>query len=876
MKNLFRAALFVAVLVPPALAATPKTVTSPKEAFGFEPGTDRKLADWKELTAYYQKVASQSDRVRYQEIGKTMEGRPFVLLTVSAPENLAKLAEYKDINAKLADPRTTTPEQAKALIAKGKTVMIITFNIHSTEIASSQTAAAFVYKLATSSDPEVLNVLKNTILLLVPSQNPDGEQLVVDYYKKTLGTPSEGSNPPVLYAKYVGHDDNRDWVGLTQNETKHTAKVINEWHPQILYDLHQMGANAARLYLPPWVDPIDPNVDPLLVYSMNALGMRTAHDVAATGKTGIVVNGVYDFWSPLRDYISLRNGLRILTESASANIATPIEVPFEKLGTGIGYDAKVAKWNYPDPWKGGTWHLGDIVAYQMDALASLTKSAANDREQFLKEFYEVSDRAVHPASGPYAYVVAPGKDDPAEIYKLVKTLQDGGVEIQQSTSSFEADGKSYPAGTFVISLEQPFRSYAKTVLERQKYPDIREYPGGPPQRPYDVTGTTLPLFYSVNAVAVESKFTAQTKKLDVIPVPVGHVDASATSGYLLENTSNNSLYALFALLSDGVKAYRLTGSGYTPGTIYVPAQPGVAAKLEAVIKKFPVDFKAAPSAPTGSALAVTAPRVGLYKSWVAALDEGWTRFVLDSNSVPYKTIYDADIKKGDLKSQFDAIVIPDNNAQAIIRGLGGNGGGEGGRGGANRLNMPVPPEEYRGGLGQQGIDALKAFVEAGGTIITDNKAGDLYARKDNPEFSNALNGVPPKEFYCPGSILEIAVDPTNPVAFGSPATIPVFFETGPAFKVSGEAKAVGRYTSDNPLLSGWILGGKYLNGNAAIADVPVGKGRIVAFGFQPMYRALSEMTYKFLLNAMLYSTSTPTTVSASAALTQPPAPRSAR
>jgi len=240
-------------------------VTTPAQAFGFEPGTDRKLADWKELTAYYQKVAAQSDRVKYQELGKTMEGRPFVMLTVSAPENLAHLAEYKEIVTRLSDPRTTSAEEAKALIAKGKTVMIITFNIHSTEIASSQTAAAFLYRMASSNDPDVLMTLKNVILLLVPSQSPDGQQMVVDWYKKTLGTPSEGSNPPTLYGKYVGHDDNRDWVGLTQLEQQHTSKVINEWHPQILYDLHQQGADAPRLFFPPWVDPIDPNVDPLLV-----------------------------------------------------------------------------------------------------------------------------------------------------------------------------------------------------------------------------------------------------------------------------------------------------------------------------------------------------------------------------------------------------------------------------------------------------------------------------------------------------------------------------------------------------------------------------------------------------------------------------------
>ena len=827
-------------------------ITTPAEQFGFEPGTDRKLADWKELTAYYQKLASQSDRLRYQEIGKTMEGRPFVLLTVSAPENLTHLQEYKDIVSRLSDPRKTSPEEARGLVARGKTVMIITFNIHSTEIASAQTAATFAYRMASSSDPDVLTTLQNVILLLVPSQNPDGEQLVVDWYKKTLGTAAEGSNPPVLYAKYVGHDDNRDWVGLTQLETQHTARVINEWHPQILYDLHQQGANAPRIYLPPWVDPIDPNVDPLLVSSMNALGMRTAHDIASSGKSGVLVHGVYDFWSPLRDYISLHNGLRILSESASANLASPIEVPFEKLGAGIGYDAKVAAWNYPDPWKGGTWHLGDIVAYQMTALASLTQSAATDREQFLSDFYAISSRAVHPSSGPYAYVVSPEQADPAMTQRLVKTLFDAGVEVQQATAALQAGGKTYPAGSYIIALDQPFRAFAKTVLERQHYPDIREYPGGPPQRPYDVASTSLPLFYDVHADAIQEKFTAHASVLSAIAPVTGHAPPASGNGYLLDARRNSSYYALFALLSQGVKAYRLTGAHAEPGTVYIPQQGGVGPKLAAVARKYGADIQPATERVGGDALEVKAPRVGLYKSWIASLDEGWTRFVFEKSDVPYKTLVDADIRKGNLRKRFDAIILPDNTAPAILEGRAREG-----RDGANRLEQPEVPPEYRGGLGKEGAAALKAFVEAGGTIITSNKAADVYATKDNPAFSNALKEVPPKEFYCPGSILEIALDRSSPIAFGSAATVPVFFETGPTFRVSGVSRAVGHYTSDNPLLSGWILGGKYLNGTAAIAEFPMGQGRIVSFGFIPTYRGLSEVTYKLLFNAMLYSSSKP-------------------
>src|ERR1700690_816444 len=333
-----------------------KSITSPESEFGFKPGTDRKLADWKQLTAYFKKLSSESDRIRYEEVGKTTEGRPFITVTISSPENLAHLAEYQEIQTKLADPRTTTPDEAKQLIDEGKTVLVVTCNIHSTEIASSQSATEYAYQLATGDTPRIRSILHNVIIVLVPSLNPDGQQLVVDWYKKYLGTPYEGSNPVVLWHHYVGHDDNRDWYSFTQVETRLTVeKVLNAWRPQIVYDLHQMGANGPRIYLPPWVDPIDPNVDPVLLQSMNALGLNTALELTQEGKTGVLVDGVYDLWSPARHYMVYHAGLRILTESASVKIATPIDMPFDKLGRGIGYDAKQSAWNFPQPWKGGTW-----------------------------------------------------------------------------------------------------------------------------------------------------------------------------------------------------------------------------------------------------------------------------------------------------------------------------------------------------------------------------------------------------------------------------------------------------------------------------------------------------------------------------------------
>jgi hypothetical protein len=862
-------------------------ITSPEEAFGFQPGADRKLADWAQLTAYYKKLSTESDRIRYEELGKTTEGRPFVALTISAPENLANLDHYLDIQHRLADPRITSPEQAKKLIAEGKTILAVTANIHSTEIASSQSIALFAYKLATENSPHTESILHNVIIVIVPSQNPDGEQLVTDWYKKYLGTPYEGTQPVVIWHHYTGHDDNRDWATFTQVETRLTTeKVLNRWHPEILYDMHQQGADAARIYVPPFVDPFDKNIDPLIISSINALGTNTALEIAQTGKKGVLSYGVYDFWSPLRDYISLHNGLRILTESASVNIASPINIPFERLGRGIGYDAKVAAWNFPDPWKGGAWHLSDIVDYQKDAFFSIAYNAANFRERYLTNFYTIGQNAVTRAFGqPYAWIIPTDQTDLVVTTRLINTLRIADVEVQRATTDFEAGGKHFGAGSYIVPLGQPFGAFAKSVLEIQHYPNIAEYPGGPLQRPYDVTAQTLPLLFGVNAVVVKDKFEAASTPVTTPKSAPGRFEGKSSTGYLIADNTNSSLYALFSLLAQNVKAYRLT-SGSDPGTIYIPAQPRVEAKLTKAASDFSLDIKPATSAPTGTALAVHLPRIGLYQSWIASMDEGWTRFIFDQNHIPYTRLVDADIRKGNLNQSLDVIVLPDNSARAITTGARGFGegeglaapsanngqagstGGRGRRGGsADDGGTPPPqtPPEFTGGLGPDGVSALDVFTNNGGTIVALNRASEVYLKKGG-DLENAFDNIDRKQFYIPGSILEVTVDPTNPIAFGSTPTVSIFYENGPVFNVHSGAQSIASFTTEAPLLSGWVLGGKFLKGTSVIAEQNVGKGHVILFGFRPQYRAISEVTYKFLFNALLYSASQPQTIGASANL----------
>jgi hypothetical protein len=884
-----RVTALLAILISSVPTLAQKPITSPESAFGFKLGADRKLADWTELTAYYKKLSTESARIRYEELGKTTEGRPFIAITISAPENLLHLDHYLDIQRRLADARITKPEEAKKLIAEGKTIIAVTANIHSTEIASSQSIAQFAYELATENTPRIQAILHNVILVIVPSQNPDGEQLVVDWYKKYLGTPYEGTQPVTIWHHYTGHDDNRDWATFTQVETRLTTeKVLNRWHPEILYDMHQQGANAARIYLPPFVDPFDPNLDPLLISSINSLGSNTALEIAQTGKTGVLSYGVYDFWSPLRDYISLHNGLRILTESASVNIASPINLPFERLGRGIGYDAKVAAWNFPNPWKGGWWHLSDIVDYQRDAFFSIAYNAAVFRERYLANFYTIGQHAVDRSFGqPYAWVIPSEQTDPVVTARLINTLRIANVEVQQATAGFTANGRQFAAGSYIVPLGQPFGAFAKSVLEIQHYPNIASYPGGPLQRPYDVTAQTLPLLFGVNAVEVKDRFEASSKSVTTAKAPTGRVEGQSSKGYLIADKSNTSLYALFALLAQNVKAYRLN-TGADPGTIYVPAQPGVEAKLNKIAADYSLYIKPASAAPDGSALALQLPRIGLYQSWVASMDEGWTRFIFDQNHIPYTRLVDADIRKGDLGQRFDVIVLPDNSARAITAGArgfgegespaapsggsiqtneGGRGAGRGRRSAANTNDGSTPPPqtppEFTGGLGPEGVSALAVFVTNGGSIVALNRASEVYTKKESP-IENGLDNIDRSKFYIPGSILQVSVDPTNPIAFGSTPTVPIFYENGPIFRVSSEANSIASFQTEDPLLSGWIQGANFLKGNSVIAQENIGKGHLILFGFRPQYRAISEVTYKFLLNALLYSASKPADANASA------------
>ena len=842
-------------------------IPSPESHLGFRVGEDRKMADWDQVVSYFQKVAAAApDRVHFEELGKTTMGKPFVAVTITSADNMKNLPRYLQIQQRLADPRGLDPAEAEKLIHEGKAVVLLTCTVHSTEVASTQTSLEYVYKLLTEDTPEHRQILDNVILLLVPSLNPDGQDMVVQWYRKYVGTPFEGSSPVELYHKYVGHDDNRDWYMFTQVESQLTVgKLHNVWHPEVVYDVHQMGANAARMFVPPFLDPVDPNVDPIIIQEINGLGASMAADLATNGKQGVAINAMYDFWSPARHYQAYHAGLRILTESASARLATPARIRFSDLDTNaLGYNAQRASWNFPDLWRGGDWHLRDIVDYQLITYESLLHHVAESREMYVRNFYRVGKREVERTGAPFAYVIPAQQKDLPATAKMLNTLRMGMVEVQRAKADFTADGIQYPAGTWAILMAQPYGGYAKTLLERQHYPDLREYPGGPPKRPYDVTAQTLPLLMGVNAVEVDRPFQADFEKVDKVELPLERFDAKSKA-YLMRSDSNNAFIAVNRLLKAGAPVARLRaavkdhGLDFPAGTFVVRSQ-AVAQLASLGVVTSGTDL------PLADAVPLKSPRIGVYTSYQASMDEGWTRWVMEQFEFPYARMYDKDMRAGNLNDRFDVIVIPDEGVNGIVNGnrrRGDTGAEEaaapaGRGGGGGGVGAPAVPDEFTGGIGAQGVANLKAFVTEGGTLVTLNSASDFAMERLGVGARNLLSGVANKDFYGPGSLLRVNVDPNHPIGYGMDHEAAIWFEHSPAFAASfdnpaGDAVSIATYPPNgNPLMSGWLLGDQLLQNRSAALDAPLGHGHVVMFGFRPQYRGQSYGTFKMFFNSLFY------------------------
>jgi hypothetical protein len=855
-------------------------VPTPEQYFGFQMGADSKLARWDKIVDYMRQVSSASDRIRFRELGKSTNGNPFIALEISSPATLKNLDHFKQLERKLYF-KEGAPSAAERdeIFRDGKIVIVITCSIHATEIGATQMAVDLVHRLATDDSPEVEKILDNVIFVLVPSLNPDGQIMVTDWFNRNVGTPFESSQIPWLYHPYVGHDNNRDMYMFTQKESQLTAKLLwSDWFPAVWLDEHQMGSNAARIFVMPATDPINPNVHPLIYRWNGILGQSQAAALEAAGKEGIIYNSTYtNFWEGAMAWSGWwHNEVGLLTEVASVRVAAPIDqLHATPISTGAG-DASTApqgrggnaggsgrgdggrasgapnaplppptdiqpRTEYPRPWMGGHWTLRDIVDYESVATMALLETVADRRETLLRQIYDVNNATMNLGwSDGYRAAILPvvGQQDPREAAHVVEKLQMAGVTVGRANKPFQVDGKEYAAGTFIVPFNQVFGRYAKDMLEKQTYPEVRRSPASPPEPPYDVTAWSLGMLLGVKVDFSRSESPAglDMTLLTDAPRMAGEVNGTG-SRFEFDYKGPDTAAAINALFEGGAKV-----AFDAPSHVVVTG--ATRKQMESVATQYGLSVTAANASPRAAApIAIRPPRIGMYQPWTGGnMDEGWTRWVLEQYGFHSTPLHNADIRAGHLRDKFDAVIIADQNTRGIIDGASGAG---------------IRPE-YRGGIGDDGVAALQDFVAHGGTLITLGAASDLAIDRLGVPVKDLKQGLTRDQHFAPGTILNVEVDTTNPMAYGVARQTYGFYNNSPFFEVldgfsSQKVSVIARYPNDSVVASGWLKGEDLMQGRPAVVSVDMNPGRIVLFGLRPQHRAQTHATFPLLFNALYLS-----------------------
>ncbi|MDT8301027.1 MAG: M14 family metallopeptidase [Sedimentisphaerales bacterium] len=853
-------------------------IQSPETFMGHKVGEDYKVARYEKIREYFQHVSANSRRVNVRKIGLTTEGREMVIAEITEDAAPEQIQQAMADQMKIADPRLIKSQKdERSLIANAKVVVLINCNLHSTELASSQMAMELLYDLATGSSPEIQDILKRTIIVLIPSANPDGLNKVIDWYERSLGKPWEGTGMPWLYQKYAGHDNNRDWFMLNLKETRLETKVIyKEWLPNIIYDIHQMGNSGARFFVPPFFDPKNPNVHPLNDHMMLIIGGHIAAELTRESKKGILNSAMYDNWwqGGFRTSAYRHNVIGILTEAASVLIASPIfQRKSELRGSTRGMPDYAIATNFPDPWPGGWWRLRDIVDYEKIACMSLFTLAARYHDLFISNKIKLGRDAIErgKTEPPFAWLVPPDQHDARTAAEMLSILHATGIEVHQAEDEFLADRVRYPAGTYILYCSQPYRSHLNDMMERQVYPNRSYYQGGPPEAPYDMAGWTLPLQMGVRSVSVNQQFESRARKLEAVTLPQGKVIElpQEAGGYVLKAGSNDNYRLINRLFKEGIdfKIISLpdqlkdkTGIKMSYGSLFIPdvnEVDKVKPQLLEGISTSLIGVQQASSQVKAACSYILAPRLGLYQPWTASIDEGWTRLVLDNFEFEYTSLHNSEIRAGNLRNRYDCLILPSVSSGSIIKGRA----------------VDTTEPQYVGGIGSEGIIMLQNFVQDGGTLICIDSSCNLPIEYFNIPVRNIISNKASKEFFCPGSILRIWVDNKHPVGYGTPEWISGYFARSQAFELIEEsgngnnnprgtdirfpARVVARYSDTVLLESGWIRGKELIVDKPAIVEVQYGRGKIILIGFRVQHRAQSHGTFRLLFNAILYSTIDP-------------------
>lgn len=843
-------------LIGPALAATGEP-PSPEGFLGRRLGEDRYLAPYPKVVEYFHALDAASERVSVQVAGKSTLGNDMLLVILTSEDNQRELDRYREIARRLANPDDLTDQQAASLIGEGRTIILVTCTIHATEVGSTQMSMELAHQIATTTDPDKLAWLDDVILLMMPSINPDGQILVIDWYNKYLGTEFEGGSMPWLYHHYVGHDNNRDFYMLTQKETEVVNRILyHDWFPQVFLDEHQMGGTGPRMFVPPQTDPLAPEVHSMIFRMGDLLGTSMGMRLEEAGKTGVGNNMIYDSYWPggTRNTAWWKNVIGLLTEVASARIASPVYIEPGELEGGLkGFPEYQRRANYPSPWSGGWWRLRDIMDYELIATNSLLESGSRYRRELLTTFYKLNREEIEKGRSepPHAFLVPAEQHDPVASALMIDLLLRHGVRVHVMDAAHTLGQTTYPAGTYVIPASQPYRPFLLTMLRPQRYPEILSVVGGPILEPYDHTSWSLPIGMGVTVVPIESRGDLDDVRLHRIEEPAwpGGAVREGRGGYLIPHAADSAYTLMNRLLVKQHDLYWLSDQG---GDIYVPAGQLSSDEMEEIARDIHVPVKALGDRPTGRALKVHQRRVGLYKPWVASMDEGWTRFLLEKYEFPFVTITNEEIRDGGFRKRTDVLLLPDVG-KSILKD--GKPAGE-----AARRFTPLPPE-YSGGLDKKGGDEIKKWVqEEGGAVVALNSSSDYLIELLELPVTNVLENVPRSEFSCPGSMLRLLVDTTQPIAYGMRPEEAGFFDQSPAFETwppdpRFRRRVVASYPEhgDQILLSGFIEGEHLLEKRAAVVDLHVGKGRVVLLGIRAQHRAQPHRTFKLLFNSIYSS-----------------------
>jgi hypothetical protein len=816
---------------------------SPSQFLGFEVGADRTLADYRQIVAYFKALDAASPRVELQSLGPTTLGEDMVMAVISSESNLRNLPRIREVARRLADPRGLSEAEAEALLREGKAVVLVTCNIHSTEIGASQMAMEWAHALAAAEDAETKRRLDQVVLLLVPSLNPDGQIMETEWYRKHLGTRFEGGRMPWLYHHYVGHDNNRDWFMLTQKESRAMNRAVyREWFPQVWLDEHQMGSTSPRIFVPPFSDPVSSEIHPLVWRDVNLIGALMAMRLEQAGKSGVIYGYAYDAYWPggTMNTAWWKNVAGLLTEVASSRLATPVQISPGELSGGrkglVDYGPQI---NFPNPWPGGTWRLRDIMDYERIVSDALLEVAADHRQDLLRNALARSRTAVA-AFGPRdAYRIPAAQRDSASAHRLAALVQEHGAEVKVDS-----------AGDLWVPLAQPYGRFVREMFESQRYPEVRLVAGREIVRPYDVSAWSLPLMMGVSVERA-----ALPAGLAPYAPPAPSLPTSGGAAFALEPGGAEEARLVNAGLRGGGRvvvarqAVSAGGREWPAGTLFLDAEAARAASPKAVAGQ---RWTAVPSFPAG-VRALSAPRVGLYKPWAASMDEGWTRFLLEQYGFEPKSLDNKAVQKGALRDAFDVIVLPDVSKEVIGTGKPRREEGE------MRYFAELPPD-YAGGLDKDGAKALRDFVEAGGTLVALAGSTEYVIDELTLPLRNALGRARPEEFGVAGSLLSVEVDRAHPVTAGLSARLAVFQDKALAFDTTlpgaeMERVVLASYPADgrDVLLSGWIQGPERLERRAAAVALTYGKGKVVLLGFRAQHRAQTPATFPLLFNAIWWA-----------------------